>query len=258
MARLADVFDAALTTARVADEHDIKYPAAAFAYYAFVSFLPFTVLALAVLGERFAADVQAALPRLLTPEAQRLVRESIGTASGRTGATMLAIAVFVWSGVNMGVDFQSVIERVEGTDEQPLVEQLRDAVRILGSLSLAALAVVFTGGIFSQLSAGPLTAVVWSVVLLCVLALAFLPLYYLPSEHVTSLSDALPGAITAAVGWTVLILGIQYYAANAGQYALYGILSGVILILTSLYLAALVLMLGVVVNATQTGAGRSN
>ncbi|WP_123537333.1 YihY/virulence factor BrkB family protein [Halosimplex salinum] len=258
MPRLADVLDAALTAARVADEHDIKYPAAAFAYYAFVSFLPVTVLALAVLGDRSAAEVRAAMPRLLTPEARRLVTESIGTASGRTGATMLAIVVFAWSGANMGVDFQSVVERVEGTDEPPLVEQLRDAVRVLGSLSLAALAVVFTGGVFSQLSAGPLTAVAWPLVLLGVLVLAFLPLYYLPSTLVTSPSGALPGALTAAVGWTVLILGIQFYVANAGQYALYGILSGVILILTSLYLAALVLMLGVVVNATRNREDRSN
>ena len=158
----------------------------------------------------------------------------------------------------MGADFRSVIERVEGTDEQPVVEQLRDAVRILGSLSLAALAVVFTGGIFSQLSAGPLTVSVWPLVLFGVLVLAFLPLYYLPSELVTSPSEALPGALTAGAGWTLLITGIQYYAANASQYALYGILSGVILILTSLYLAALVLMLGVVVNATRNGAAHPN
>jgi membrane protein len=117
---------------------------------------------------------------------------------------------------------------------------------------------VFTGGIFSQLSAGPLTVSVWPLVLFGVLVLAFLPLYYLPSELVTSPSEALPGALTAGAGWTLLITGIQYYAANAAQYALYGILSGVILILTSLYLAALVLMLGVVVNATRNGAARPN
>jgi len=258
MVRPVDVLAAAITAARVADDHDIKYPAAAFAYYAFVSLLPVMVLVLAVLGEQLAADVRAATPELLTPEARRLITESIGAASGRTGATLLAVVVFAWSGANMGADFRSVIERVEGTDEQPVVEQLRDAVRILGSLSLAALAVVFTGGIFSQLSAGPLTVSVWPLVLFGVLVLAFLPLYYLPSELVTSPSEALPGALTAGAGWTLLITGIQYYAANAAQYALYGILSGVILILTSLYLAALVLMLGVVVNATRNGAARPN
>ncbi|PSQ28668.1 hypothetical protein BRD06_03850 [Halobacteriales archaeon QS_9_67_15] len=258
MVRLADVLDAVLTAARVADEHDIKYPAAAFAYYAFVSFLPVMVLALAVLDAGSAAEVRAATPRLLTPEARRLVTESIGTASGRTGATLLAVVVFAWSGANMGVDFQSVVERVEGAEEQPLVEQLRDAVRVLGSLSLAALAVVFTGGVFSRLSAGPLIVGLWPFVLFGVLVLAFLPLYYLPSKVTTSPSDALPGALTAGSGWTLLITGIQFYAANAGQYALYGILSGVILILTSLYLAALVLMLGVVINATRNGATRPN
>lgn len=48
--------------------------------------------------------------------------------------------------------------------------------------------------------------------------------------------------------WTVLLTVVQIYAANASQYALFGVLSGIILILTSLYLASVILMIGVVVN----------
>jgi membrane protein len=39
------------------------------------------------------------------------------------------------------------------------------------------------------------------------------------------------------------------YVVNAAQYAIYGVLSGIILMLTSIYLAAVVLMVGLVVNA---------
>jgi membrane protein len=72
---------------------------------------------------------------------------------------------------------------------------------------------------------------------------------------VTTPRAALPGAVTAAAGWTTLHAAVQFYAGNATQYAIYGVLSGVIIILTSLYLAAVVLMVGVVVNATLAGEG---
>ena len=82
------------------------------------------------------------------------------------------------------------------------------------------------------------------------LTISFLPLYYFPSVDVESLRTALPGAVTSAVGWTVLLAGIRFYAENDGAFAIFGVLSGLLLILTSLYAAASLLMVGYVVNAT--------
>ena len=251
--RLAETVRVALTVARVADEHEVKYPAAAFAYYAFVSFLPLLVLLVALLGEPLSAEIRAEIPNFFTPEAQRLVSESLTNASGRIGATLLSIVALAWSVANMAVDFQTVVERVEETAEEPLAVQLRDAVSILGSFGLALVAIVLTGVVFALLSVDPLVARGWPAVLFLTFAVAFVPLYYLPSRVVTSLSGALPGALTAAFGWTVLVAAVQFYAANAAQYAIYGVLSGIILILTGLYFAAIVLILGIVVNATLTG-----
>jgi membrane protein len=47
-----------------------------------------------------------------------------------------------------------------------------------------------------------------------------------------------------------VLTAVRYYVANAATYAVYGVLSGVLLVATSLYVAAFVLMLGFVVNAT--------
>jgi len=41
-----------------------------------------------------------------------------------------------------------------------------------------------------------------------------------------------------------LLTAVSFYAANATQYALYGVLSGIIIILTSFYLGAIILMIG--------------
>lgn len=252
MSRLANGLGVALTVVRAAYEHDVKYPAVALAYYVSVSFIPVLVLVLAVVGEPFAARVQVAMPRYLTPEAQQLIYEAMTAASGRTGAVVFAIVVLAWSGANVAVGFQTVLERVEDTAGGSLSAQLRDAVGILGSLGLVVVVIVFTSVFFRLRPDGPRVGAGGLVVMPIVLTAAFLPLYYLPSRVVTSPSGALPGAFTAAFGWTILLAIVQFYAANAARYAIYGILSGIIIIFTSLYLAAIVLMVGVVVNATLT------
>ena len=249
MPRSGDATAFALAVLRTADEHNVRYPAAAFAYYGFVAFLPLLVLAVALLGEAGVGRLDQTLPQLLTPEVQRLVYESLAVASGRAGATVFAVAVLAWSLTNMTVAFQTVVERVEGGPTRPRRVQLRNAVGILASILLTVVAVVFTERFFAVVPASPFT---WArpAVLLVALTVTFLPLYYLSSQRVTDLPGALPGALTAAVGWTALVTVVQLYAADAGQYALYGVLSGIILVYTSLYVAAGALMLGVVVNVT--------
>jgi len=246
---LSDAVAVVLSVARLADEHDIKYPAAALAYYGFVSVLPLLVVVLAVVGDTAAGAVYAGTPQLLAPEPRRLVAESLRTATGRTGASVLALVAFSWCGVNVAADFLTVVGRVEGAPRRPRTERVRDALAVLSSLAVAVALVVLTGGVFAQLPADSSLLLGWPVALVVALVVAFLPLYYVPSRVVSSLSAALPGALTAAAGWTLLISIVRVYADTAAQYALYGVLSGLIVALTSFYLAAAALMLGVVVNA---------
>jgi membrane protein len=55
--------------------------------------------------------------------------------------------------------------------------------------------------------------------------------------------------MTAALGLATPFTAIRTYAVNAPRYAIYGALSGIIILLTSLYFAAFVLMIGFIVNA---------
>ena len=250
MSRRDDAVETTLAVARTAYDHEIQYPAAAIAYYAFVALLPLLVILLAVVAEPIAERVRVAAFRFLTPEAQRLVSEALTDSSGKVGATLFAIVVLAWSGANITVGFQTIVERVEGLSERPLSAQLRDAVGILASLGLAMGSVVLASAFVALLPSVSWAVVGGFVVLLVTLTVAFLPLYYVPSRAVTSLWAAVPGALTAAFGWTVLLTAIQFYVENTANYALYGVLSGIILVLTSLYIAAVVLMVGVVVNVT--------
>jgi len=91
------------------------------------------------------------------------------------------------------------------------------------------------------------------LVLPAFLAVVFLPMYYLLPEPDIGLREALPGAAIAAVGWTLLQAGFQVYAASAGQFQVYGVIGGILLLVTWLYLAAVVVVVGGVVNVVLAG-----
>lgn len=256
MGRLADGLAVLAELVRIAYEKEIRYPAAALAYYAFVSFVPLLLLVFAAIGERAATELALVVPRFLTPSVQRLVGRSLATATGQTGAVVVAVLVLAWSGVNVVGDVRAVVRRIEGPTETSLRARTRDAVGILGGLTVAIVAIVTTTVLVGFPGANPLAGLAGAVGLWLALIVAFVPLYYLPSTVVASPLQAVPGATVAALGWTVLHLVVQFYVGNAGRYAVYGVLSSVIVILTSLYLAAAVLLSGIIVNAWVTpGSG---
>ena len=232
----------------VAYEHDVKYPAAALAYYTFVSLVPLLLLGLAVFGSRFAASVEETMTLYLTPDARALFVDALASVSGRTGAALFSIVVLGWTGGNAAVAFLTVMDRIEGPIADDRANRALSVLVVVGSLVSSALGIVATIAVSLAFADGILTDGLVAGVLFGALTVVFLPMYYVPSRTVTRFRSALPGALVAAAGWTTLHVVVQMYVRRAAQYAIYGTLSGVILLLTSLYVAALLLMLGVVVN----------
>lgn len=239
----------AVALLRVAYDRDVKYPAAALAYYAFVSLVPILMLSIAVFGSGLGARIEAAMRLYLTPPARELFMEAIVSVSGRTGGVLLSMAVLVWTGWNVTIGFQTVVDRIERVDEDPQASRLLRGTVILASLVLAGAVIVATSVISLRMLDGIVINVFLAgVALLAALTGIFLPLYYVPSRTLMSLGEAAPGAFVAATGWTVLHVFMRLYVDLAPQYAIYGTLSGVLLLLTSLYVAAMLLTFGVVVN----------
>ncbi|AFH21847.1 hypothetical protein OSG_eHP10_00185, partial [environmental Halophage eHP-10] len=87
------------------------------------------------------------------------------------------------------------------------------------------------------------------------LAAVFLPMYYLLPQPSIGVREALPGAAFAAVCWTLLQARFQVYAAGAAQYQVYGVIGGILLLVTWLYLAAVVVVFGGVVNVVLAHRG---
>ncbi|KOX97846.1 MULTISPECIES: YihY/virulence factor BrkB family protein [Halorubrum] len=254
------------TVRRVADlavDRQVTFLAAAIAYYAFVSLVPalllLVVVATAVFGETIAAQLVAATGDFLTPAGEEAVVLAVSSAGGRTGASLLGVGVLLWSTLKVFRGLDTAFVSLYGGDQTPgFLKQVADAASVVVGVGLGLGAMVAVGAFVAAADALPLVEVASVLALPVLLAVVFLPMYYLLPQPAVGVREALPGAAFAAVGWTLLQAGFQVYAAGAAQYQAYGVIGGILLLVTWLYLAAVVVVLGGVVNvvlAERGGAG---
>ena len=233
----------------------VSFLAASIAYYMFVSVIPLLLLGLVVGslvgGEAFAARVVDAVASLLTPAAQGLLESALTSGVGRGGATVVGLAVMLWGALKMFRGLDIAFARIYGsTGSQTMVDQLRDALVALVGIGLALVglgAVAALGAVFGlQLAFGGL-------LLAPVLAVAFFPLYYVFPDEEMTVRGAAPGALLAGVGWTGLSTLFGVYAAQADAFQLYGVVGGVLLLVTYFYFGGQLLLVGAALNAVLAG-----
>jgi YihY family inner membrane protein len=243
---------------------DVSTTAASVAYYALVSLVPTlalaTVLASLVGGPALEGAVLALSERYLLPSGRELVFSALRNTAGRGGATLVSLLVLTWSALKLFRGLDGAFARVYGTDPDGFIEQVRDAlvvaVAVGGGVFVTIVAAGLVAALVSQL---PLVGLFAPLALLLVLVGALFPLYYLlPDARITP-REALPGTVLAATGWSILgaAFGVYAVVASAGSLALYGVLGGVILLATWLYLAASLLLVGAVTNAVLAGRTRA-
>lgn len=241
----------------------ITFIAASLAYYAFISLLPLLLLALvaaAVFGEPdLLSTISDAAADTLGPAAGELVTGALTNAEAQGGATVVGLVVLLWSALKLFRGMDVAFSVVYGDTEVTIFDQVRDGTVTLVAVGAGVVGTVLIGGAIAiadrtvTLAGFDLTGVIGTLLLLAALTVTFLPLYYvLPARGVT-VREALPGAVFAALGWTALQTGFRVYAGIAGSYEAYGVLGGVLLLITWLYFGALVLLVGVVLNAALAG-----
>lgn len=239
-----------------ARSEDLGFLAAAIAYYAFVSTIPLAILGLAlasVLGGDALADALAGtLAGALSPEVEPLLRTALETTAGRGSATLVGLLVLLWSGLRLFRGLNTAFARIYGTNQTTtFLGELRDAVATLGGIAVA---VGLLAGILVVLGsvsvAGGLLAPLAGVLALPV---AFFPIYYILPDVDIRVREAIPGAILAGLGWTILGWVFAVYAALASTASVYGAIGTVLLALTWFYAGALLVLLGALLNVVRAG-----
>jgi membrane protein len=237
------------------------YMSAALAYYGFLSLFPLMLLGLSVAGFVLAgradlqAEVAAGIARAV-PGLESLIGGRIDELIAvRAGTGIVGLAGLLWTGTGVAGAARNALRRIF---RQPLPEGIiEDKVRlVLKTIGLGLLALLATGlaSVIGGVEArGPLGVALLILVPVgtFVLDLAlFLVSYRTLMKGRTPWRDLLPGAVFAAIGWTVLKLVGAWYATRvvAGS-AVYGTFATTVGVLVLLYLAARLFVYGAELNA---------
>ncbi len=239
-------------------EQEITFLAAGIAFYAFVSILPALLLGLALVsvvgGENIATQVVETGQRFLSPAAEAVIYEAFTSGSGRGSATIVGLLVLTWSTLRVFRGLDKAFSRVYDSDEEEsFFETLVDAFTVVVVIGLALVGLGLGSVVLSVFWWVPFAETLTAVVVLFALVPVFLPLYYFFPDADVTVREALPGAVLATVSWVTLQALFQTYVESAARFAAYGVLGGALLLVSWLYLGAIILLLGAVVNAVLAG-----
>ncbi len=258
---LARVREDASTVVGEVGEKNVSFMAGSIAYYAFVSLLPLLLLLLfvaALVDQGGVAQQVVDSVTSFAPAAGELLEGAIEGAQSGSSVSLIGAVVLLWGALKIFRGIDTAFSEIYETEvEESFLDQIRDGLVVLVSLGLALAATVVAGVVVAVFPLGPLSRFVPTAILLFGLALAFFPMYYVFPDAEVSPRGVLPGVIFAAVGWVVLQGLFQVYVRYAGQSETYGVLGGILVLVTWLYFGGLVLLIGAVVNAVVEGyAGR--
>lgn len=236
-------------------DNEATFLAASIAYYAFVSLIPlllFTFVAVSAIGgQELANQILNRTSDFLAPAGQEAIEGAITGEAGRGGATIAGSVVLLWSALKLfrGLDTAFSIVYDSGL-EKSIVAQIANALIVFLSVLLAVVGMLVLGTVFALLPAIPFIGYVTPFFALIALSVVFLPMYYfMPDVDELTVRDAIPGAVLAGAGWATLHSVFGLYASNAGQYEAYGVIGGILLLLTWLYIGGVLIILGAVLNS---------
>jgi membrane protein len=254
-----EAYRTALRTAvAVAREEQVTVKAASLGYHAFNTLVPlalFVLLGLSAFG-RLGPVVTAASSALGVSggEVESLLSSTTDAGSGRLRAAALAFLILAWSATRTFHTTNAAFDEVYGTREQGSLVRTVEEIAIATVTTPLAFALAAGFGVVLSLAVdGAVWLVLAPALSFVALALGFFPMYYVfPGVDITP-REAVPGAVLAAAIWTVSAVLFRIYAGFSQSVHLYGVVGGLLLLLTWLYVGGLALLLGVVVNAVLGG-----
>nr|WP_282594393.1 YihY/virulence factor BrkB family protein [Halorientalis brevis] len=227
------------------------------AYQAFMSLLPLIVvlylLVAMVAGEQLAARVLELTEAVLPTETRQLLATAVSSQIATTATSIVSLAILLWGAIGLFRTFQTAFARIyETTTKTSRVDQLLDAL-VTFSIVLVATLAAAGAATASVVVRVPFFDLVSATVLLVGLVVAFLPMYYLFPNTALPLRNALPGALIAAGGWTLLQWTFQLYLQHVSSPNVAGALGAILVLLTWLYYGSYLVLFGAVVNASLAG-----
>lgn len=245
---------------------DVTSQAGELAYFVLFSLFPI-LLVIANIIPLFPIDVNAVLSYMETavpPDIYSVIEPVlIGYLNSSSGGVIsIGLITALWSASKAFNSLQNLLNEVYGVEPRDnfilvrlvsLLIQLA-IVSIVGAIIFAFVFGEFIVSFiedFLSIDLGIIMQILqlrWLILLIVLISL-FVAIYFLVPNHHLGIKYAIPGAIFATVGWLVLSQGFSIYLQFAGGDAAANATFGVFIVLMLwLYLAAMILLLGGLVN----------
>ncbi len=249
------------------NKDDIFALSAQLAYYLILSFFPFLIFLMTVIGfsELDSMEVVGSLRNILPSNVYHLVYSTIveiieTQSTGLLGASILLV---IWSSSSA---FRAVIK---GLNKAYGIKEDRTFIKRAFIAILCTFALVFViiltlimlvfGKLIGELLVLylPFESIierVWNllryVIVIIVMICVFAAIYrYTPSKRI-HWKNTFPGAIVCTLGWLTVSVGFAFYINNFSNYSkLYGSLGAVIVLITWLYITSMLVIIGGEVNS---------
>ncbi len=241
--------------------------AAQLAYYILLSFFPFLLLAVTLIGylPYNSENILSVIKPVTPPNTYHLLENNLVSILDEQNGGILSFSI-ITTVYLASLAFQSIIRSLDQAyqvknNRRFWKETLLGFFLMFGLLVglLMSLALSVFGQLLANYFLGQIAATVWflelwtlirwfisSLLLLFVL----LNLYkFAPNTKVT-LFGALPGAVFATIGWQLSSYGFSYYVSVHNYSLVYGNLGSIIVLTSWFYLSALILIIGGHLNAT--------
>ena len=243
--------------------HEALQSAGSMAYFAVLSIFQFLVLGVVVgsyvIGEgearQFVVDnVSAGSP--IDAETVGGIIDSV--IESRGAMSIISLGFLTWSALGIFSALSTGISRVfENAPKRPFIQDKLVGLLLMaltGVLAVASLVIGIVTGILQEAAAGLVAdlpgggTAIWLIGLLAPLVLIFLAfwvIYKVVPNRPVGWREVLPGAIVAALLWTVLRFGFTWYATSVANYeSAFGPISTGITLLVFLYFASVIVLLG--------------
>lgn len=242
-------------TVAVVRARRLTFMAGSLAYAAFLSLVPVLVVVLAIAGtvrgEAWTGQLLALVERQLGPQIADVVAAALRSDSGLVGASAIGVVVFLWSATRVFRGLDIAVNAVYGASTGSMISTVRDGLLALGALAVAVAALVAAEIVLATVTSAGLLARATPLLLWGAITVLLLPVYVVLPDVDVGLAEGIPGALAVAGAWLLLSDVFERFVETTGDTA--GLFGGIILLLSLLYVAMLVLLVGVAINAVLSG-----
>lgn len=241
--------------------------AAEMAFYIILSFFPFLIFTISIIGyipiihlNKFVISLQNIIPNTMFIFILELINSAIENRS-----ISLLITSFL---LTLWTSSRAIKSFIRNTNKSYNVKETRNFIKIyITSLffTIALLVLIFSSIIFliygqkigyilfRIIGLNNLFITVWNIIryIVAISTIIFMviSLYkYTPNKKLT-IKETIPGAIIAAFSWVLISFIYSYYVNHYSNYeVIYGSIGGIIVLITWIYLSAYTLFIGLEVN----------